>query len=65
VTEAILDTLQPARGSRLIVDLLHYHDELLGDFGTNPLCKTGVLARLKELIAPYEPRDYRSVAAGD
>ena len=27
--------------------------------------KTGILAPLKELIAPYEPRDYAAIVAGD
>ena len=27
--------------------------------------KTGALAPLKELISPYEPRDYASIVAGD
>ncbi len=53
-----------ARGSRLLVHMLHYHDELVGDIGGNPLRKTGVLAPLMEVIAPYEPRDYRSIVAG-
>ena len=53
-----------ARGSRLIIHMLHYHDELLGDFGANSFRKTGILAPLKEVIAPYEPRDYRAVVDG-
>ncbi len=54
-----------ARGARLILHMLHYHDELLKDFGANPLRKTGPLAPLKELIEPYEPKDYRAIVAGD
>ena len=54
-----------ARSARLILHMLHYHDELLGDFGADPRRKTGVLAPLKELIAPYEPCDYAAIVAGD
>ncbi len=45
--------------------MLHYHDELLRDFGANPLRKRGILAPLKELLTPYQPSDYRSIVAGD
>ena len=48
----------PARSARLIAHTQHYHDELLGDIGFNPLRKTGLFAPLKELIEPYEPKDY-------
>lgn len=51
----------PARSARLIAHTQHYHDELLRDVGVDPLRKTGALAPLKELIAPYESRDYASV----
>jgi dimethylaniline monooxygenase (N-oxide forming) len=51
----------PARSARLIAHTQHYHDELLNDLRINPLRKTGVLAPLKELIAPYESRDYAAV----
>ena len=51
----------PARSARLIAHTQHYHDELLRDFDVSPLRKTGALAPLKELIVPYEPRDYASV----
>jgi dimethylaniline monooxygenase (N-oxide forming) len=54
-----------ARSARLILHMLHYHDELLTDFGANPMRKTGVFAPLKELIAPYEPRDYGAIVSGD
>lgn len=54
-----------ARSARLLLHMQHYHDELLTDFGANPMRKTGVLAPLKELIAPYEPRDYATIVAGD
>ncbi len=50
-----------SRSARLIAHTQHYHDELLGDFGAHPLRKSGVLAPLKELIAPYEPSDYASL----
>jgi hypothetical protein len=45
--------------------MLHYHDELLRDFGANPLRKRGLLAPLKELLVPYQPSDYRAIVAGD
>lgn len=51
----------PARSARLIAHTQHYHDELLDDLGINPLRKKGILAPLKELIAPYEPGDYATV----
>ncbi|MCG8543786.1 MAG: hypothetical protein MJE12_06205 [Alphaproteobacteria bacterium] len=54
-----------ARSARLILHLQHYHDELLRDIGANPLRKTGIFAPLKELIAPYEPRDYRTIVSGE
>ena len=54
-----------ARGARLLLHMLHYHDELLRDFGANPLRKRGVLAPLKELFVPYQPSDYRPIVAGD
>ena len=53
-----------ARGARLILHMLHYHDELLKDFGANPRRKTGLFAPLKELFAPYGPSDYRSIVSG-
>jgi hypothetical protein len=45
--------------------MLHYHDELLQDFGADPLRKTGIFAPLKEVFAPYEPRDYRTIVSGE
>ena len=53
------------RGARLLLHMLHYHDELVRDLGVTTLRKTGFFAPLKELIAPYEPGDYRGVVAGD
>jgi len=53
------------RGARLLLHMLYYHDELLRDFGANPLRKRGVLAPLKELFVPYQPHDYRAIVAGD
>jgi dimethylaniline monooxygenase (N-oxide forming) len=53
-----------ARAARLQVQMQHYHDELLEDFGADPLRKTGVFAPLKEVFAPYEAKDYRSIASG-
>ncbi len=52
-----------ARAARLIVHLQHYIDELLTDVGINPLRKKGVWAPLAEVFAPYQPRDYRDIAA--
>jgi len=54
----------PARGARIHLHMLHYHDELLRDFGANPRRKTGVFAPLKELIDPYEPNDYKTIVSG-
>ena len=54
-----------ARGARLLLHMLHYHDELLVDIGANPLRKRGPWAPLKELIEPYLPADYREVVNGD
>ena len=54
-----------ARSARLIAHMQHYHDELVRDFGASPWRKTGAFAPLKELIAPYEPRDYASIVAGE
>lgn len=54
----------PARGARLLLHMLHYHDELLLDFGAEPLRKRGLLAPLKEVFVPYQPRDYAAVVAG-
>ena len=50
-----------SRSARLIAHTQHYHDELLRDFGANPMCKTGVFAPLKELIEPYGPADYSTL----
>ena len=54
-----------ARGARILLHMLNYHDELLRYFGANPLCKCGVLAPLKELLVPYQPSYYRAIVAGD
>ena len=54
-----------ARGARLLLHKLHYHDELLWDMGLNPKRKTSWLAPLKEAIFPYQPSDYRTVVAGE
>ena len=53
------------RGARLLLHMLPYHDELLQDFGANPLRKRGILAPLKELIEPYQPSDYRAIVSGE
>jgi dimethylaniline monooxygenase (N-oxide forming) len=54
-----------ARGARLLLHMLYYHDELLRDFGADPHRKRGMFAPLKELLAPYQPSDYRTIVAGD
>jgi hypothetical protein len=54
-----------ARGARVLLHMIHYHDELLGDFGADPFRKRGLLAPLKELLVPYQPSDYRAIVAGD
>jgi cation diffusion facilitator CzcD-associated flavoprotein CzcO len=55
----------PARGARLLLHMLHYHDQLLADMGIESRRKQGAFAPFKEVFAPYQPSDYRSVAAGD
>jgi dimethylaniline monooxygenase (N-oxide forming) len=55
----------PGRGARLLAHMQHYHDELLRDFGADPLRKRGFFGPLKELIAPYEPSDYREIVSGE
>lgn len=52
-----------SRGARLLLHMLHYHDELLEDMGVSPLRKTGVFGPFKEVFAPYEPCDYRNVVS--
>jgi hypothetical protein len=53
-----------ARGARLQLHMLSYHDELLRDLGANPFRKRGIFAPFKELLAPYQPSDYREIIAG-
>jgi dimethylaniline monooxygenase (N-oxide forming) len=53
-----------ARGSRLLLHMLHYHDQLLRDMGEDPRRKRGILAPFKEVFAPYQPADYRTAVAG-
>jgi dimethylaniline monooxygenase (N-oxide forming) len=53
------------RAARLLLHMLSYHDELLRDFGADPLRKRGIFAPLKELLEPYQPSDYRTVVSGD
>jgi dimethylaniline monooxygenase (N-oxide forming) len=53
------------RSARLIFHMQHYHDELLKDFGANPRRKTGFLAWFKEIFAPYQPSDYRTIVSGE
>ena len=50
-----------SRSARLIAHTQHYHDELLTDLGENPLRKRGIFAPLKELVFPYQPRDYAAL----
>lgn len=50
-----------ARGARLLLHMLHYHDQLLLDMGFDPRRKRGVFAPFKEVFAPYHPSDYRAV----
>lgn len=54
----------PARSARILLHMAHYHDELLSDFGADPLRKRGVFAPFKELMAPYQSSDYRDIASG-
>jgi hypothetical protein len=54
-----------ARSARVLLQMAHYHAELLSDFGADPFRKRGPLAPLKELMAPYQSSDYRDIAAGD
>ena len=54
-----------ARSARLIAHTQHYHDELVKDLGVSPLRKTGFFAPVKELIFPYEPKDYAGVVSGE
>lgn len=49
------------RAARLLLHMLHYHDELLADLGLSPLRKRGAVAPFKEVFAPYEPTDYRDL----
>lgn len=55
--------MPPSRGraARLLLHMLHYHDELLEDLGESPLRKRGLFAPFKEVFAPYVPADYRDV----
>lgn len=55
----------PARSTRVFMHAQHYHDELMRDIGVDPLRKRGLFAPLKELLAPYEPADYRAIVAGN
>ena len=52
-----------ARGTRVLLHQLYYHDELLKDFGENPLRKRGPFAPLLELFAPYQPSDFKDIVA--
>ena len=50
------------RGAIMNVHMLHYHDQLVRDIGSNPLRKRGIFSPFKEVFAPYQPSDYREVA---
>lgn len=50
-----------ARGAVINVHMLHYHDQLVEDFGGNPLRKKGIFAPFKEIFAPYQPSDYSEI----
>lgn len=54
----------PGRGAMIGPHQLHYHDELLRDFGANPKRKKGPFAPLMELLGPYEARDYATIVSG-
>lgn len=54
----------PGRGAMIGPHQIHYHDELLRDFGANPKRKKGLFAPLLELIGPYESRDYATIVSG-
>ena len=54
-----------ARSARLLLHMQHYHDQLLKDFGANPLRKTGIFAPFKEVFVPYEPNDYSTIVSGE
>ncbi len=54
----------PGRGGMIGPHQLHYHDELLRDFGARPKRKKGPFAPLLELIQPYEARDYATIVSG-
>lgn len=51
------------RAARLLLHMLHYHDDLLMDLRISPLRKRGWLAPFKEVFAPYEPKDYRDIVS--
>ena len=54
----------PTRGATIGLHQLHYHDELLEDFGANPLRKRGIFVPLKEVFGPYENQDHAAIASG-
>ena len=53
-----------ARGARLLLHMLHYHDQLVMDIGANPRRKRGIFAPFKEAFAPYQASDYRAILSG-
>ena len=54
-----------ARSTRVFMHAQYYHDEIMRDIGADPWRKRGLFAPLKELLAPYEPADYRAIVAAD
>jgi len=46
-----------ARSARVLLHMANYHDELLRDFGARAYRKKGILAPVKELLAPYQSSD--------
>jgi dimethylaniline monooxygenase (N-oxide forming) len=57
--------MSPARSARILLHMANYHDELLRDFGADPYRKRGIFAPFKEVMAPYQSRDYRAIASGE
>jgi hypothetical protein len=53
-----------ARAATLHLHMQQYHDELLRDMGLSHRLKRGLFGFLKEIFAPYQPRDYAAVSSG-
>ncbi len=54
-----------SRGARVLLHQMSYHDEILRDFGVDPLRKRGLFAPVKELFAPYQSSDYSDIVTGN